>query len=240
MRVKPLPRRVKAPTASFVPGLPAREEKSEVSKTIERSHARYVRELPAKRLEVVIDAIKDGTRLVDIAAFFAGEGWLTVTEKTFVQYLIAFKRLYPELLDDTDAETSTSNTSMTNKSNLSGLVSKNKPALDTEKTIEQLIRVQSMRLRRGTNFELSTGLVNQHLHKDILATKELLESLERIRGGGAKVGSKHHTPVNSEAAEQLRKAETSEVSADKLGLLVGQLVSLNEQKQAHAQETQKS
>jgi hypothetical protein len=169
----------------------------------------------------VVAAIRQGAKNSAIVQYFAENGWLTVTEKSFNQYLGAFKRVNAAEIRDYEDEES-----------LDGIVRPDLPALDEEMVVEQLIRVNARRIRKGVDFELDTGLVNKDLHKDILATNTLVETLGKLRGKTAGAGrpSQQMVGVPVQAQETLRKADNSEATQDKLANLVTQLIGVTSAK----------
>lgn len=169
----------------------------------------------------MVEAIREGAKSGDIARYFAEEGWLTVKEATFVQYLTAFKRIYPELIVGGGGNS------------INSLVSPRQPSLDEEAQLEQLIRVQKSRLKIGMDFETNTGILNQHLHKDINATVNMVEQLAKMRGklsGAGRPAEGSNVQMPAEAQEQLRKSASSEHSQDRMASLIGKLGSLIQQR----------
>lgn len=213
--VKKLPRRVRA-----APGVILKPTASEVSEQIVASHAKQINDLPTEQKAVVISALREGLRMADIARFFGEQGWLSVKEQTFVQYLQAFKRKYPEQLRGPDDET------------LSGLVSPLQPNLDEENNLEQLIRAMGIRLRIGMDFEKNTGILTDKMHKEFETAGNLIERLAKIRGKmtGAGRPTKDSVPLPNEAREQLRNSDRSEQAQERIATLMGRLASLVEAK----------
>ena len=193
--------------------------------TIEQSHARQIRELPADQYAVVIQALAEGTKSGDIARFFSEEGWLRVKENTFVQYLTAFKRIYSsEIRLGNDEESQRS---------LGALVSARQPSLNEEVELEQIIRVQKTRIKQGVDFERTSGLVMPNLHKDINLAVTAVETLAKVRGklaGAGRPSAESLQPVSTEAQEQLRKSAQSEGVQDKMAGMVNRLAGLLTQK----------
>jgi hypothetical protein len=184
---------------------------------VENSGAKHIKELPRTQYSLVLESLRDGITMDALAAFFGQQGWLQVSEKTFKQYLGAFKRTYPELLDGED------------DNNLNSIVSKRKPMIDEEQMLEQLIRVQSRRIKLGVDFEIQTSIVNKELHKDINATRDLVSELARLRGKGNSVGrpsSNQVATIGNEARETLRTLDQGEAAQDKLTLMFSQLAPL--------------
>lgn len=205
------------------PGAPAATHTiSEATFSVEQSGAKHIRDLPTDQFDLVIECIRDGTSMADIASFFGSQGYLTVSEKTFTQYLGAFRRVYPDMIRGEDGN------------NLNHHASKRRPRLDEEQGLEQLARIQSIRIKRGVDFEVNTGMVNVHLHKDIRATREVYETLAKLRGKGG-VGrpaeSTNSNASSNEAKEGLRSLDQGEAAQDKLTSLFGQLAPLLKQRQ---------
>lgn len=202
----------------------------------DESGAQQIANLPALQKAVVIDAIKSGYRNIDIAAMFAEQGWLTVSEKTFIQYLSWYKRIYSrELVPDQEDTTGPRAPSY---SNLDGVIKKLQPRLDEEAALEQVVRLQSVRLRMGVQFEQSTGIVNSHLHKDVNSTLEALKTLATMRGrlsGQGRPSAHAAQPVTQDAAAQLRAAELSEQAQDGMAQSLEKLMGLLKEKDAASQ-----
>lgn len=185
--------------------------------TVEQSGARHIRELPQDQLDLVIESLRDGISLDALATYFSENALLTVSDKTFKQYLGAFRRVYPELITGEDEKS------------LNHIVSKRKPKLDEEAELEQLIRVQGRRIKIAVDFETTTSLPNQHLHKDINATRELIGELAKIRGkttGAGRPSNNQPVIASNEAREQLRTLDQGEAAQDKLASLFGSLAPL--------------
>jgi hypothetical protein len=175
-------------------------------------------DLPRAQLDVLTNALREGVRPVAVAAYFGDQGWLTVTEKTFIQYIQAFKRTYPERIAKEDDDT-----------HLNHYVDPRQPNLDEEAQVEQLIRMQKIRLGIGMKFEKNTGIVSQHLHKDINTTIELVKTLAQMRGkmvGAGRPTAEGHHPMTNEAKEALRKTEATEVQTERLVGLMGKFAQL--------------
>jgi hypothetical protein len=158
-----------------------------------------------------------------IAAYFGDQGWLNVQEKTFVQYIQAFKRTYPDMIG-----------TETDDMHLNHYVDPRQPSLDEEVQLEQLIRMQKVRIGIGMKFEKSTSIVNQHLHKDINTTIELVKTLAQMRGkmaGAGRPSAEAHHPMTNEAKEALRKSEQSEIQTERLAGLFSKFSTLVRKKQ---------
>jgi hypothetical protein len=200
--------------------------KSDVTHTVEQSHARQILNLPPAQRGMIIDALKEGSTVRAIADFFADQGWLTVTEKSFIQYINAFRRVYPELLRDNNKQRT-----------LELTVDPRQPQLEEEVVIEQLLRFQKRRLAIGHEFEDRTGFLNKDLHRDVQATAALVETLATLRGrlkGEAGRPRKDAVPMSAEAGDALRKADNSEQAQDRLVSLTASLIPLLKKRQADA------
>lgn len=195
-------------------------EKSDVSHTIEQSHARQILNLPPEQLASLIKGLREGASPQTIAHFFGEQGWLTVTEKSFKQYIAAFRRLHPDRVRG-------SGTGADDK-DLNFYVDPRQPDMDEEKTLQQVLRLQQSRLAIGHKIERDMGFYNKDLHKDIETTVKVIESLAAIRGGGKKAGrpGAASTPMTNEASETLRKSDAVESQQDRLIHLTSQLAPL--------------
>jgi hypothetical protein len=168
--------------------------------------------------------LREGIRPAQIALYFGDMGWLTVTEKTFTQYIQAFRRIYPEMLGSNEDE-----------QHLDHYVDPRNPHLDEEAQLEQLIRMQKIRLGIAMKFEKDTGFINKDLHKDINSTTTMVETLAKMRGKMIGVGRPSHEamhPLSNEAKEQMRQTDAGEVQQSKLSNLFEKLGSLMEQREA--------
>jgi hypothetical protein len=90
-----------------------------------------------------------------------------------------------------------------------------------------------MRIRRGLDFDLNTGMPTPNLHKDIKVQGELLEALGGFRGrtGGIGRPSKLNAPVGEEAQQALKKIDSGEQQLDKMQGLLKELAPLLMEKQ---------
>jgi len=218
-----VPRRLKLTTHAreIKPTLAqAKPTKTEASETVERSQARQIAQLPPDQLEIIVNSLKENTKPGVIANFFAEQGWLTVSEKTFRSYIMAFRRIYPEALRGSGRD------------GIDKHIDPRKPHLDEEDVIDQAIRVQKLRIGRALDFEANTNLPMKDVHKDIEVLRNLAVTKAELRGGGKqsnKAGSA--ATLTNEASEALRKSDAAESSADKLTHLTSMLVPLMRQKQ---------
>jgi hypothetical protein len=211
--------------------------KQSIAETVAKSHAQHIRNLPEVQYKVLINAIREGAKAGVIAAYFGEQGWLTVSEKSFTQYINTFKRVYPELVENPPeaVEGMGDVVHMEFASTLDGVFPKNQTPLDPVAQLEQAIRAQSHRLRRGMEQERILGLANRELHKDFRAYKELLESLHDIKNGRGKAATVA-VPVGHEAQEQLRSVEASEGTQDRLcNMLTDALRQIGGKKSSHVE-----
>lgn len=215
MAKKPL-RRIKLPSKD------GRPRKSETTVSVEQSHARQIKELPEHQKAIVIRSIKEGIPVGRIASYFNNQGWLGVQEKTFVQYLHAYKRLNRSEIDAYETDS------------IDDVVEGSAPELEEEDILQQMIRVQKRRIKIAHTFEVNTGLLNPNLHKDIAAVGDLADKLAKVRGKTAGAGrpEKDAVPITVNAKEQLSKVNRGEEAQRKLVNAIGQLGKLFEKKQA--------
>lgn len=210
IKVRPKPRKIRSAESISSP------PKRPVTVVVETSHAHQILHLPLKQRQVVIEAIKEGNSVSDIARFFSEQGWLRVTENTFKQYLFAFKRVFPEMCEGNSDET------------IDSIVDGKRPNLDEEAELERLYRLQKVRLKIGVDFEKNSGFLNNDLHKDVKTGAEILERLANMRGKtkGAGRPSANQTQVTPEAAESLRRVDVGEAAQERLASAVGGLINL--------------
>ncbi len=202
---------------------PQPPRKSETTITVEQSHARQIRELPKDQLDKVIRSIKEGIPVGRIAAYFQGRGLLQVQEKSFVQYLIAFKRLYPEVIAAFDTES------------IDDDVDGDAPELSEEDVLQQLVRLQKRRLRLAHNFEKNSEMLNPLMHKEIAVTGNLIEQLAKVRGKFAGAGrpEKEGVSLNPETKNALSSIDRTEIAQNKLVGLFGKLANMVQVKQGN-------
>ena len=189
------------------------------TETVERSHAKQIIDLPREQLELIIQSIREGVKAVDIAGFFAEQGWLTVTDKSFRQYLGAFKRLYPDMIRG----------SSSNRLDQLEGVDPRQPGIDEEVLLDQLLRVQKQRIGVGLKFELDSGFSNKDLHKDIQTMRELIETKATINGrlkSGAGRPTRNSAPMSADASDALRKVDEGEQSQDRMVSITTELSKL--------------
>ena len=217
-----MPKRLRLTATRNVRGtLVAAKPKADTTITIEQSGARQIQNLPPHQRDLVIASLKEGTKPGLIATFFADQGWLEVTEKTFRQYIMHFRKVYPELITGVAPD------------NIDFYADPKTPHLDEEQTLDQLIRVQKIRLKRGLDFEARTQLPMKDLYKDIETTRVLIETKANMAGrgkGSGKQSGKASVVMTNEASESLRQSDTAEASQDKMANLTSQLVPLMRQK----------
>lgn len=195
---------------------------SDLSQSITQSHAKQIRELPKYQLDVVTTSLREGIKPSQISYYFGEMGWLSVAEKTFTQYIQAFRRIYPEMIG-----------SETDEMHLDHYVDPRNPHLDEEATLEQLIRMQKTRLGIGMKFEKETGLMNRDLHRDVNSTIQMVETLAKMRGrmmGAGRPTAESHHPMANDAKDALRQSEQAEVGQTKISTLFERLGGLLEQK----------
>lgn len=203
-------------------GKSASSNVTDLSHSITASHAKQVRELPKYQLDVVVNSLREGIRPTQISYYFGEQGWLNVTEKTFTQYVQAFRRMYPEMIGQNDDEM-----------HLDHYVDPRNPHLDEEAILEQAIRMQKIRLGIGLKFEKETGLMNRDLHRDVNTMNTMVETLAKMRGrmmGAGRPSSDSLLPIANDAKEALRTSEHAEIGQTKLASLFDRLGGLLDQK----------
>lgn len=190
--------------------------KRHVTQVVEESHARQILNLPSRQREVLLRALKEGNPVSSISKYFSEQGWLKVSETTFTQYIMSFRRVYPEMCEGNDEQS------------IDSLIDGKRPGLDEEQELERLYRLQKVRLKVGVEFEKNTGLPNKDTHKDVLAAKDILSELATIRGkrNGAGRPSANTATISDTSAEQLRKVDASEAAQERMVSAMSGLIGL--------------
>jgi hypothetical protein len=190
--------------------------KRPVTQIVEESHARQILHLPEKQRKILLTALKEGNPVSSISRYFSEQGWLKVSETTFTQYIMSFRRVYPDMCEGND------------DASIDSIVDGKRPSLDEEQEYERLYRLQKVRLKVGVDFETNTGFPNKDLHKDVQMAKEILDSLSTVRGkrSGAGRPNANSTAVGAGAAEALRAADIGEAAQERMVNAVAGLVGL--------------
>ena len=194
---------------------PDRAPKSDTTISIERSHARQILDMPVKQRDRVIRYIREGIPTGKIAQHFADGGLITVSAKSFAQYITAFKRLHGDLIEDYQAPHVT----------LDQFFEGAQPELDEEATLEQLLRLQKGRLGIAHQFERNTNLLNPNLHREVDATTRVVEALAKLRGKtvGAGRPEKDGLALPADAKDKIASMDRSSEAQNKLIGLFGRL-----------------
>lgn len=176
----------------------------------EKYHIRLV--TGSKHYELIIASLREGIPPATIASHLAQNGWITVNEKVFAQALRDFRNKHPGALkavSDPDRD-------------LNVIVDPNKPAIDEYAALQQLLRVQQLRLGMMVNTEKTMGLPVQHIAKEVEITNKIIETMAKIRGrikdGGASVVEEMN------ATDDLNRVKKDQQARDRLHTMVGQLV----------------
>lgn len=130
--------------------------------------------------KLIIEWLKEGVSAASIARYLAGNGMIDQAVATFTDYLLAFRRCYPELLED-NPEVS-----------LDDIVSPNKPAVDVGQELHRMYRLQKIRLAVGVKDELATQRLNRDGHRDMSVAHTYLETMAKMEGKISGHGGQSH------------------------------------------------
>lgn len=177
--------------------------------TAEESAEFYIRN--HAMFATLLGALQEGIKVREISRWFASESWLgTVNERTFTEYLNAFRRRNWPLIQKE------------NQDSYDKLISAKQPGTDLDNEVDRLIRLQKLRLGIVVGREKDMGMILAHTHKDVLALGKLLELKAnmsgRLLGGETAGGLFNSTGETGEASvrETLTKVGRDEATAGKL------------------------
>lgn len=192
-----------------------RNKTEAAKKRVEHHHVTYFLRHPKK--EVVHEALREGLTMVEIARWFAEQGWLMgVNEKTFLAYLGTYKRTHPDLSNGGDRDT------------IDALIHAHRPNTDTLTELNRLLRLQKTRLNVDVGTELSMGKLFNTTVKEIEAAAKILETIAKVKGEiGSGGGDSGHIPAHGVSAgsnDAIRKLREDEAQRDRMNGMAGKLV----------------
>lgn len=194
-------RKINLPTATKTP--------AQHKATQDRYFVKLVKEHPKFRL--LINCLKEGIKATEISAHFAENGWLTVNERTFTEAIRAYKNAHPEEIENHEIE------------GLDAVVDPNQPGVDLEQQVQQLLRMQRVRLGIGLQLEKTTGFLSAQVPKELEVTNKLIETLGKLKGKivehGHKMGGEEPSVI-----ENLNRVKRDQTTRDRLHSAVKQLV----------------
>lgn len=174
---------------------------------------RYIRNHPRK--DVIIASLREGIACSEIARWFAESGWIDITQKSFEQYLLTFRRLNPDIIYGKD------------NNSIDDLMDAHKPNANVKTELMRLYRLQKVRIKIDVMNEQEINKLFNTTHKEIEAARLLLETIAKIDGdiGTANQPSgKVDDLADAQARDALRNVVSDEGQRDRMTSLVANLV----------------
>jgi hypothetical protein len=171
------------------------------------------------KYQLILSSLKEGVTATQLAAYFAEQGWLTVSERTFTEAVRTFKNKNMDLIDRTKVE------------GLDCFVDPNQPGADVIALAQQLLRFQKNRLAIGHNIEHETKILSSNMHKELMAANALLETLGKLTGKIQDTNKSRTVSEEPDVLENLNRVKRDQISRDRLHGAVAQLVKQSPQTQ---------
>lgn len=167
-----------------------------------------------KHYRVIVAALAEGTDVIPLAQHCVGQGWVTVNERTFTEALRVFRRQKSELIYDYKHD---------DEKHVDNLVKQNAPDIDDIAVLNQMIRLQQIRIGIDVHTEKSIGKLFKDTSKEIEITAKLIETKAKIQG---RISDRPHSNVESGqgVSDDLHKIKKEQVTLDRLHGLTRQLV----------------
>ena len=162
--------------------------------------------------QLLIASLKEGVTPAAIASHFAQNSWIEVNERTFAEAIRAFKRVHPEVIENTAAE------------GLNEIVDPNRPGLDTRVALQQLLRMQQLRLGIEVNNEQGIHKLFNTTHKEVEVTRDILETIAKMDG---KITDGSHSNMGNETPdviEDLNRLKKDQLARDRIHHTIKQVV----------------
>lgn len=114
---------------------------------------------------MIIESLRQGVSVPEIARYLAGEQQLTVTEKSFCMYLYIFRKREAALIRN-HPEASNA---------IDQWVRGDQPGLDTDRELDRAVRFQKIRVGLGHKQELAIGMPMKIVNEDVKVLGQLIE-----------------------------------------------------------------
>jgi hypothetical protein len=115
------------------------------------------------------EAIREGNTLREIAHWFVGSGWTSVSEAAFYNALTGFRLRHPEML-------------LGDEDDLDGLISGNRPNADPLTEMNKLYRAQKKRIFIDLASEKRIGKLFSTMNDEMKVAKEMVVDMAKISG----------------------------------------------------------
>lgn len=143
--------------------------RSDRSQAIDQTRLNFIYSHP--KYDTIVGSLRAGISTAEIARWFAEQDWLNgITDRTFAEYVGAFRRLKPEVIKGGDLNS------------LDGIVGAHMPNADAEVELQRLLRFQKIRLKIGHDRETAIQMPLDNVGKDVERAGRLIEALAKIQG----------------------------------------------------------
>lgn len=158
---------------------------------------------------IILASLHEGVRPSEIARSFAQQGWLTVTERTFVEYIFAFKRRHPELARPPAAGRE--------EDDVTRMIPGNRPEVDVDVEMDRAIRLQRMRVGISVKNERAMGVLIGGTVKEMEVLGKFIELKAKRKGLLSVAGAINaQSPVAAEVRDTISNVKKTETQQDKL------------------------
>jgi hypothetical protein len=183
------------------------------------SQEKYIFNHP--KFSTIINAMREGIPLREIARWFSREQWIEINEETFFQYLHVFRRRNLKLVESQNEEF------------IDHLVHANQPNIDVKSELNRLFRLQKLRLKIDVQTEKEMGKLFNTTHREVEKAHEILETIAKMDGhlgiGGG--GREEAVAISEDVRDELESLTRDEAKRNNLTTLAGQLIrTLNDKK----------
>lgn len=176
----------------------------------QRYFIKLIRNHPKYRL--LINSLKEGIKATEIAAHFAENGWLHVNERTFTEAIRVYKNMHPEAIDLHAIE------------GLDAQVDPNQPQVDLKQQLQQLLRMQRLRIGIGLRIEAGSGFLSAQVPKEIEQTVKIIETIGKLDGKISDGGNSRMNHEDHSVVENLNRIKRDQTTRDRLHSAAKQLV----------------
>lgn len=160
---------------------------------------------------LILQSLREGITPKAIASHFAEQGWLSVNERTFTEAIRTFRAKNPGLIETLEGE------------GLDAHIEPNRPSVDIRQQLQQLLRLQRVRLGMAHAFEKEANIPSSTLHKEIEATRALIETIGKLDGKITDGVGRRATMEEPDVLENLNRVKKDQITRDRLHTQVAQL-----------------
>lgn len=173
---------------------------------------RHIRNHPQH--EIILASLREGIACSEIARYFAQEQWITVSEKTFLEYIYVFRKRCWALVTGQNKEDV--------EQGIQRFVGGHRPELDIDTELDRSIRFQQLRLGIGHKREQELGMPLEQVGRDTIGLGKLLELKLKRKGLLSVTNAIQNSNVGSR--DELSKVRRDQEDQDKLYEMANQLV----------------